>query len=121
MQPNQIVIYVASKQVSQEFYAAVLEREFADLSPYFGVFALDGGWTLALLQHDGVEPPPTPAGGTELVFPLPDRAAVDATAAAWTERGVRLIQQPVEVRFGYTFVAVDPDGNRLRVGHFPQG
>ena len=121
MQPYQILYYVDDMQKSQQFYATILEQEGAQLSPVFHAFSLDGGWTLALLRRDGVEPEATPAGGSELIFSHPDRETVDATAAAWRKRGVRIVLDPVESRFGYSFVALDPDGNRLRVGYFPQG
>ena len=41
--------------------------------------------------------------------------SVTATHAAWSGLGVRVIQPPVRQDFGYTFVALDPDGHRLRV------
>jgi predicted enzyme related to lactoylglutathione lyase len=40
---------------------------------------------------------------------------VDAVYADWASRGLRILQTPVEMDFGYTFVATDPDGHRLRV------
>ena len=34
---------------------------------------------------------------------------------AWSQRGLRIAQAPVGMDFGHTFVALDPDGHRLRV------
>ncbi|MGB3304889.1 MAG: VOC family protein [Thermomicrobiales bacterium] len=121
MQPYQTLYYVEDLGKSQQFYASILGQEGTQLSPAFHVFGLDNGWALALLRRDGADPEATPAGGTELIFSCPDREKVDATAAQWRERGVRIALEPVDARFGYSFVALDPDGNRLRVGHFPQG
>ena len=121
MQPTQILFYVDDKAKSGAFYSAILDREFADLSPFFGVIPLDGGWHLALLQRDGVDDGGTPSGGSELIFVQDSREKVDEVAKDWTGRGVKLLGGPVEARFGYSFLAVDPDGNRLRVGYFPQG
>ncbi len=121
MQPYQILYYVDDMQRSQQFYATILEQDGAQLSPVFHAFSLIGGWTLALLRRDGVETEVTPAGGTELIFSRPDREAVNTTATTWRERGVRIALDPVESRFGYSFVALDPDGNRLRIGYFPKG
>jgi hypothetical protein len=42
-------------------------------------------------------------------------ARVDALYAGWSRRGLPVAQQPVEMDFGYTFVALDPDQHRLRV------
>jgi hypothetical protein len=42
-------------------------------------------------------------------------AAVDATFADWSGRGLPIAQKPTGMDFGYTFVALDPDGHRLRV------
>jgi predicted enzyme related to lactoylglutathione lyase len=44
-----------------------------------------------------------------------DAAAVEATHADWTRRGLRIAQVPTRMGFGTTFVAVDPEGHRLRV------
>ncbi|WP_277425783.1 hypothetical protein [Lysobacter enzymogenes] len=35
--------------------------------------------------------------------------------ADWRGRGWPIVQAPVELDFGRTFVALDPDGHRLRV------
>jgi predicted enzyme related to lactoylglutathione lyase len=42
-------------------------------------------------------------------------AEVDRTFAEWRGRGVEIAQTPTQLDFGYTFVALDPDGQRLRV------
>jgi len=121
MQPNQIVRYVADKAKSGNFYEGILGQAFVDLSPNFGVFSLDGGWTLALLQTDGGAGTSPESGSSELVFSLDSKDQVDAAAREWKGRGVTLVSEPAEVPFGYTFVAQDPDGFLLRVGYFPQG
>ncbi len=54
-------------------------------------------------------------GGGELAFPVADRAAVLALHADWAGRGLPILQAPADLDFGYTFVALDPDGHRLRV------
>jgi predicted enzyme related to lactoylglutathione lyase len=42
-------------------------------------------------------------------------ADVDAVHADWAARGLAIAQPPTELDFGRTFVALDPDGHRLRV------
>ncbi len=54
-------------------------------------------------------------GGAELVFALATPDAVDTTCAEWAERGLDILQSPGNMDFGRTFVALDPDGHRLRV------
>lgn len=40
---------------------------------------------------------------------------VDALYQQWREQGLEMIQPPVTLDFGYSLVACDPDGHRLRV------
>lgn len=42
-------------------------------------------------------------------------AEVDRLYEAWKALGVRIEQAPMTAVFGRTFVALDPDGHRLRV------
>ena len=41
--------------------------------------------------------------------------AVQATFDDWSGRGLAIAQTPQKMDFGHTFVALDPDGHRLRV------
>ena len=52
--------------------------------------------------------------GAEYCLPIGSREELDALAATWRERGYPIEQEPTEMDFGYTFVALDPDGHRLR-------
>ncbi len=54
-------------------------------------------------------------GGSELSLSDVDRETVDRLHAEWTGQGVEMALEPTELDFGYTFVATDPDGHRLRV------
>ena len=51
----------------------------------------------------------------EVAFALADKAAVQSLYNDWQQRGLPILQQPLQMDFGYTFVALDPDGHRLRV------
>ena len=44
----------------------------------------------------------------------------DLRSPDWAKRGLEIIQRPTEMEFGLTFVALDPDGHRLRVYALPQ-
>jgi hypothetical protein len=77
------------------------------------MFALPSGLRLGLWSAATVEPRPAGSpGASELCIIDED---VDGLFAAWTDLGVRFAQSPTDMDFGRTFVALDPDGHRLRV------
>ena len=115
-QPNFVILYVADPVASATFYSTLLARPPVESSPGFAMFALDSGVMLGLWKRGEVLPTVDNFGaGAELAFAVQDNAAVDALRAAWAGRGLPLLQAPVKMDFGYTFVAADPDGHRLRV------
>lgn len=114
--PMFIILYVDQPQRSAEFYAKLLGRSPVEASPTFALFVLPSGLKLGLWSRHTVEPvAQTTGGGAELVFTLGSREAVDAAHAEWRQVGRPILQAPVVMDFGYTFVALDPDGHRLRV------
>ncbi|MCP8939029.1 VOC family protein [Alsobacter sp. SYSU M60028] len=120
--PSLVILYVADPARSVAFYAPLLGREPVESSPTFALFALEGGRMLGLWRRDGVRPDAAvPAGGSEIAAALPDAAAVEAVHAAWRSRGVAIAQPPTPMDFGHTFVALDPDGHRLRIFAPEQG
>lgn len=107
------LLLVESPAASAAFYAEILGREPVESSPTFAMFAMPAGAGLGLWSRHTVEPAPgAPAGATELAFAVPD---VDAVHADWSARGLTIAQPPIDLDFGRTFVALDPDGHRLRV------
>jgi len=71
---------------------------------------------LGLWSRSTVEPAAgAPPGAGEVAFTVENVAAVEATFADWKKRGLNILQAPVQMDFGHTFVATDPDGHRLRV------
>ncbi|APR87030.1 hypothetical protein A7982_12379 [Minicystis rosea] len=113
--PSFVLLYVESPAASAAFYTTLLGRAPVESSPTFVMFALASGVMLGLWGRDGVEPPATAPGGAEIAFTVADADAVRATHAAWVERGLTIAQAPARLDFGTTFVALDPDGHRLRV------
>jgi catechol 2,3-dioxygenase-like lactoylglutathione lyase family enzyme len=114
--PHYTILYVADPAASARLYAGLLDAEPVDVSPTFSLFALDGGRVLGLWSKESVKPPSDAHGSaSELAFRLADGAAVDALHADWRARGLRILQAPAQLDFGYTFTAADPDGHRLRV------
>lgn len=115
LNPSFILLYVDNQLRSAAFYASLLGIEPAETAPTFCMFALPSGVMLGLWSRHGVTPAATPPGGSEIAFTVADKAAVHAMHADWSARGLLIAQAPVALDFGFTFVALDPDGHRLRV------
>jgi catechol 2,3-dioxygenase-like lactoylglutathione lyase family enzyme len=114
--PNFILLYVDSPALSARFYTGVLGKPPVESSPTFAMFALDNGIMLGLWSRHTAEPAPAAAaGGSEIAFAVPDKDAVSRLYAEWGARELRIAQAPTDLDFGHTFVALDPDGHRLRV------
>lgn len=113
---NYVLLYVDSPAASATFYADLLGKPPIDVSPTFALFAMNAGLMLGLWSKPGVEPKPVGvAGGSEIAIKVADADAVRATHADWRNRGLPIAQAPTAMDFGITFVALDPDGHRLRV------
>lgn len=113
---NFIILYVDSPEASARFYAGLIGAEPLEASPTFAMFALRSGAMLGLWSRHTVEPTAKAAGGGgEIAMTVASKAVVDATHADWQGRGLAILQPPTELDFGRTFVALDPDGHRLRV------
>lgn len=112
--PSMIILYVASAPASETFYSKLLGRAAIESSPGFAMFALENGMMLGLWTAAGVQPPASAPGGVEIGFPVKDDGALDALHAEWKAAGLKILQAPVLMDFGYTFTAADPDGHRLR-------
>ena len=114
--PDAVILYVDHPPSSASFYERLLGHPPVEASPGFAMFALKEGVMLGLWARRDVAPQAVaPAGSTEIAFTVADRAEVDATHARWKAGGLPIAQAPTAMDFGYTFVALDPDGHRLRV------
>ena len=111
-----LLLYVTSPEASARFYARLLEREPTEASRTFVLLPLASGLALGLWARDGVEPAPAASGGGgEIGFKVKGAGAVDATHADWRAKGASIALPPTDLDFGRSFVALDPDGHRLRV------
>jgi catechol 2,3-dioxygenase-like lactoylglutathione lyase family enzyme len=113
--PALILLYVADVPRSAAFYAELLGKPPVENSPTFAMLPFTEGLMLGLWGRAGVQPAAGNPGGGEIDFGVADAAAVDATCAEWRAKGRRIAQEPCDMDFGRTFVALDPDGHRLRV------
>jgi predicted enzyme related to lactoylglutathione lyase len=111
-EPSLTILYVESATASAAFYEGLLGRPPAEASPGFAMFPLASGGALGLWTRAGVVPAATGTGGSELCLQAED---VDAVHADWSARGLRIAMPPTDLDFGRSFVALDPDGHRLRV------
>ena len=112
---NYILLSVADPARSEAFYSKLLNAKPVENSPTFVLYVLPNGIKLGLWINTGMEPKPLPAGGVEVTFSEASEAAVRTTFADWEAKGATILQQPTTMDFGFTFVASDPDGHRLRV------
>jgi catechol 2,3-dioxygenase-like lactoylglutathione lyase family enzyme len=114
--PAFVILYVQDAAASAAFYSDLLGRTPVEAAPDFALFVLARDVKLGLWTRDTVEPSATMmGGGAELAIAVPDPDAVRATYANWSRRNLPMIQEPTRMDFGFTFVAADPDGHRLRV------
>ena len=110
-----ILVYVDDVARSEAFYASILGRPAVESSFTFAMLPAASGLMLGLWKRDGVLPPASAAGGGEIAFIADNKVHVDALCAAWRAQDVAIALEPTAMDFGYTFVALDPDGQRLRV------
>lgn len=111
-----VLLYVDNPAASASFYADLLAAPIIEQSPTFAMLPLRDGVMLGLWSRHTVEPKSTGnAGASEVAFTVADAGAVEATHADWRGRGLAMAQPPTRLDFGTTFVALDPDGHRLRV------
>jgi predicted enzyme related to lactoylglutathione lyase len=111
---NYLLVAVARPLASAELYSQILGVAPVERAETFVLYVLPSGLKLGLWARGDMQPTPLPAGGVEICFSEKDDDAVRASYAAWKALGLPIVQEPTRMDFGFTFVAVDPDGHRLR-------
>lgn len=120
-----ITLYVRNVASSVDFYSALLDRKPVHQSENYAQFDLGAHARLGLWQQGDVVPRHDPSRDDERVcrneidFPVETREAVDALYMRWKTHGVPIVEAPTEQEFGYSLLANDPDGHRLRVLSLP--
>jgi len=110
-----ILLYVENIAASVAFYARVLGRPPVESSPTFAMIPAAPGVMLGLWRRDGVAPQANPPGGGEIAIMAENEAEVAVTIARWQGLGAQIAQPPLQMDFGFTAVALDPDGHRIRI------
>lgn len=114
--PNSVILYVDDVDASTAFYKATFGEDPIEAFPGFSVFSLKDGFILGLQTKHDIEPKPQPAfGGFELCLSDISIEEVDAIFNDFKARNVPMALPPTRLEFGYTFVALDPDGHRIRL------
>lgn len=111
---NYILLAVRDPLKSAALYTQLLGREPVEKARTFVLYVLPTGLKVGLWLADDIEPKALPAGGVEISFTEDSKHAVRATCEEWRKLGLKIVQEPTEMDFGFTFVAEDLDGHRLR-------
>ncbi len=111
-----LLLHVADHAASAAFYSGLLGLPVLEQKDDFAMLPLRDGVMLGLWAQATVEPASSgQSGASEVAFTVADAAAVQALHDDWRGRGLTILQAPTTMSFGATFVALDPDGHRLRV------
>lgn len=112
-----VLFFVQDPLKSAAFYRRLLGIEPVESSPTFVLFALGQGSRLGLWSRTTARPPVKAEGGScEICFSKESTAQVEALYTQWKQMGVIMAQEPIAMDgMSRTFVALDPDGHRIRV------
>src|SRR5947207_2395788 len=111
---NYLLLPVRNPKESEQLYTQLLGCKPVENSEAFVLYVLPNGIKVGLWLASDIEPKPAAPGGIEIAFTEPDRNAVLETYRAWKDLGLKVLQEPTDMPFGFTFVVEDPDGHRLR-------
>ena len=107
------LLFVTNPKKSSLFYQEILNLKPVEESPTFVMFVLKNGVRLGLWSKLTAEPKVDMLpGASELCFFSKN---VDSIYEDWGQKQVTIAQKPTDMDFGRTFVALDPDGHRIRV------
>jgi catechol 2,3-dioxygenase-like lactoylglutathione lyase family enzyme len=113
---NFVLLHVADPIASAGFYSDLLGKPVIDSSPGFAMLPLSEAVVLGLWLASEVDPSGAgKPGASEISFDVADVPALKQCHADWVAKGLPMLVDPVEMPFGHTFVAADPDGHRIRV------
>jgi predicted enzyme related to lactoylglutathione lyase len=116
MPTHSFLLYVEDPVKSAEFYEKLLRKKPVEASPGFAMFELTAPTMLGLWRRADVMPKASAStGSNEIGFHVESSAVVEQFFSSAKEIGAKVLQDPTQMDFGYTFTVADPDGHRLRV------
>jgi catechol 2,3-dioxygenase-like lactoylglutathione lyase family enzyme len=116
LNPNLVLFYVKNPSESASFYEKIFELPPVAAFPTYVAFTFSNGFTFSLWSTQAKDFVSVGSGNrSELAFMVSDDAEVRRLRDRWEKLGVSIEQDLHEAVFGLTFVALDPDGHRIRV------
>lgn len=116
LMPNLLLLYVKNPLESAIFYEKIFNTQPIASFPTYVAFGFENGLTFSLWS---IEAKNFVSGGqghrSELAFMVASENEVTTVRDRWKALDVRIEQDLHEAVFGLTFVALDPDGHRIRV------
>ncbi|MBJ7536099.1 VOC family protein [Marinomonas transparens] len=111
------IFYVDDVQVSVDFYRPLFERDPVDQQGSFALFVSESGNKFGLWAWQDVFPKANKVAhaSMEVAFEVSNLITLQIHYRKWSELGVEMIQGMSVTDFGTSFMALDPDGHRLRV------
>lgn len=114
--PNLLLFYVKNPMESAIFYEQIFKTKPVASYPTYVAFSFANGLTFSLWSTQAKN---FISGGeghrSELAFMVTNEEQVRIIRDSWKELHVQFEQDLHEAAFGLTFVALDPDGHRIRV------
>ncbi|MEV3970345.1 VOC family protein [Streptomyces sp. NPDC050698] len=114
------IVYVNDAPAAAVFYGGLLGMSPSFETPGYITFDLGPGADLALWSGQFEDLSPDVPRTSEVCLAIdggPDE--VNAIFEQWRSKDVTILHEPRDAGFGPTFLAADPDGNRIRVA--PRG
>lgn len=110
------IVYVNDAPAAARFYSDLLGMSPSFETPGYITFDLGPGADLGLWsgQFEDLSPDVSRTGEV-CVATDSGPEEVDAIFRQWQSKGVTILRKPHDAGFGLTFLAADPDGNRIRV------
>ncbi|MFI5910222.1 VOC family protein [Dactylosporangium sp. NPDC051541] len=111
------IVYVNDAPAAARFYGDLLGLSPSLETPGYITFDLGPGASLALWSGQFEDLAPAVPRASEVCLAVEGGRPDEITAIfeRWQSKGVTILREPHDVGFGLTFLAADPDGNRIRV------
>lgn len=114
--PNLVIFYVKNPRESAAFYENIFKAKPVAVFPTYVAFSFENGLNFSLWSTQAKN---FVSGGQghrfEFSFMVSTPEEVRTLRNTWKDAGVQIEQDLHEAVFGLTFVALDPDGHRIRV------